>query len=131
MGHMTSLEGIAAVQAESLACFLAARAQPGLPLRELWYEDLVAAPEAVLRPLIDWLGLPWVPELLDGQRRTAGHHITTPSFDRVGQAIDTSAVARWERHAEQLAPVRETLDATADRLATASPRLVALTSHSQ
>lgn len=131
MGHMTSLEAIAAVQAESLDCFLAARAQPGLPLRELWYEDLVAAPEAVLRPLIDWLGLPWRPELLDGQRRTAGHHITTPSFDRVGQAIDTSAVARWERYAEQLAPVRETLLATVDRLATASPRLLALTSHSQ
>lgn len=81
------------------------------------YENLVADPEGTLRPLLDFLGLEWNDRLLD-HRRTAKSRgtIVTPSYDQVTEPVNTRAVGRWQRYADQLEPALPILLPWAERL---------------
>jgi tetratricopeptide (TPR) repeat protein len=128
-GYMQSF-----VMNDAMACFLdiadaadlydvamevwtrACRALP-LEVHTLVYEQLVADPEAALRPLVDFLGLEWREELLD-HRSTAKRRgaIITPSYDQVTEPLDPRPSGRWRRYADQLQPVLPVLLPWADRL---------------
>lgn len=76
-----------------------------LPMRHhlLRYEDLVQAPEAELRRLLDFLGLPWSARVLehaDAARRRG--RITTPSYHQVSKPLYQGARGRWRRYAKYL-----------------------------
>jgi tetratricopeptide (TPR) repeat protein len=95
------------------------RSRDVLPLAVsgLRYEELVAAPEPVMRPLIDFLGLDWDPALLDHQATaTARGLISTPSYNQVTRSLYREASGRWRRYREQLAPVLPMLEPWAVRL---------------
>jgi Flp pilus assembly protein TadD len=119
---------------EPMACFLAletaadfydaamtlwTRCNAALPVNvhKLAYEDLVADPDATLRPLVDFLGLDWREQLLD-HRATARARgvISTPSYDQVVQPINTRSSGRWRRYRKQLQPVLPVLLPWAERL---------------
>jgi len=90
-----------------------------LPLNThaLVYEELVADPEAALRPLIAFLGLEWQDDLLD-HRATAEARsaIGTPSYHQVTQPLSRSPSGRWKRYEKQLEPVLPVLLPWAERL---------------
>jgi hypothetical protein len=81
------------------------------------YEELVEDPEAVLKPLVQLLGLEWEDRLLDhrGSARSRGA-IVTPSYDQVTKPLSTRPVGRWTRYREQLGPVLPVLLPWAERL---------------
>jgi len=64
---------------------------------ELRYENLVADPEGVLRPLCDFLGEPFVPEMAEphrlGRRRIRPDNFHAP----IRQPPNTAHVGRWRR----------------------------------
>ena len=95
------------------------RSCEALPLRvhTLVYEQLVAEPEAALRPLIEFLGLEWREELLD-HRATAKARsgIGTPSYNQVTQPLTRAASGRWKRYEKHLEPVLPILLPWAERL---------------
>lgn len=95
------------------------RACENLPIKvhSLVYEELVADPEAALRPLVGFLGLDWSDELLD-HRATAKARgaISTPSYDQVVQPLSSAAAGRWRRYEKQLEPVLPLLLPWAERL---------------
>ena len=95
----------------------AARETMDLNVHTVVYEELVRDPEAVLRPLIAFLGLDWDEAILD-HRRTARARgtIVTPSYDQVTEPISTRASGRWKRYREQLEPVLPVLLPWAERL---------------
>ena len=77
-----------------------------LNLHVVRYEDLVTDAEAVLRPLIEFLGLPWDGQMLahtDTARERGA--ILTPSYDQVTEPLSAGSVGRWKRYREQLEPV--------------------------
>jgi len=80
-----------------------------LPLRmhEVVYEELVAHQEAVSRELVAFCGLPWDERCLAfyQTRRT----VQTASKLQVRQPIYTRSVARWQRFASHLEPLRQGL----------------------
>jgi hypothetical protein len=86
--------------------FMSGREWTKLPVHTLVYEDLVADPEGTLRPVTEFLGLEWKPELLD-HRTTAAKQsaIKTPSYDSVTQALTKRPSGRWRRYKSQLEPV--------------------------
>jgi tetratricopeptide (TPR) repeat protein len=88
-----------------------------LDVHTMVYEEMVADPEAALRPLVCFLGLDWSDELLD-HRRTAIRRgaISTPSYDQVVQPVTTRASGRWRRYEKQLEPVLPVLLPWARRL---------------
>lgn len=63
----------------------------------LRYEDLVARPEAVLRPLLTFLGEPWSPSVLHHHDidRTADEPRISDGGTRSDHAIDASRSDRW------------------------------------
>lgn len=81
------------------------------------YEELIADPEASLRPLLDFLGLEWHDEVLDHQSTaTKRGAIITPSYDQVIQPLDKAPSGRWRRYEKQLEPVLPVLLPWAKRL---------------
>lgn len=95
------------------------RSRDALPLNlfELRYEELVAAPEAAMRPLAGFLGLDWDPAILDHQATAAARGpISTPSYNQVTRNLYREASGRWRRYRDQLAPVLPMLEAWAGRL---------------
>ena len=88
-----------------------------LKVHTVVYEELVAEPEAALRPLIEFLGLEWREELLD-HRATAKARsgIGTPSYNQVTQPLSRAPSGRWKRYAKQLEPVLPILLPWAERL---------------
>ena len=90
-----------------------------LPLRRhvVRYENLVEDPEAELRPLAQFLGLEWLPQMLD-HRATARSRafIKTPSYSQVTEPVNTRAVGRWINYRKQLEPVLPILEPWAERM---------------
>jgi hypothetical protein len=64
----------------------------------LRYEDLVADPEATMRPLLDWLGEPWSARVLAHHENHAGLRAEVEGFTRADVPLNTSHVAEWENH---------------------------------
>ena len=74
------------------------------------YEDLVASPREVMGPIVEFPGVPWHDDILEGGRDSAGTYISTPSYVSVIEPINTRAVARWQNYADKLAPVMPLLE---------------------
>ena len=72
------------------------------------YEDLVAAPEATARRLVEGLELPWDPGCLRYFER--GRVAVTASHAQVREPIHRRAVGGFRRYGEQLAPLGRWLD---------------------
>ena len=117
MASFLTIEGSADFYDAAMTLFSASREALPLAVHDLAYEQLVADPEAALRPLIDFLGLEWRPELLD-HRSTAKARgaIITPSYDQVVEPLSKAPSGRWRRYEPQLEPVLPILLPWAERL---------------
>jgi tetratricopeptide (TPR) repeat protein len=71
---------------------------------EVTYEKLVADPEAVIREIVQFVGLPWNPRCLkfNETERT----VITASNWQVRQRMGTSAAGRWRNYEKYLGPLR-------------------------
>jgi len=117
MACFLTIEGAAELYDVAMRMFSASRDALPLGVHRLVYEQLVADTEAELRPLIDFLGLEWRPELLDHRATAKGRGaIITPSYDQVVQPLTKAPSGRWRRYAEELEPVLPTLLPWAERL---------------
>jgi tetratricopeptide (TPR) repeat protein len=72
-------------------------------LHECVYEELVAAPEAGARALIDATGLPWDDACLNFHQ--SDRAVLTPSRWQVRQPIYSQGVGRWRRYERMLRPL--------------------------
>jgi len=84
----------------------------------LRYEDLVLAPEATMRPLLEWLGEPWSDRVLAHHevQGSAGAAKEVEGFTRTDAPIDASHISGWEQHLQGAALAR--LVARTSKLAT-------------
>lgn len=79
-----------------------------LPLKvhTVVYEQLVQDPPAILRPVVEALGLSWNEAMLDHTKTAAKRGvITTASYAQVTQPIYTRSVGRWQNYRKQLEPI--------------------------
>lgn len=82
---------------------------PADRLMTVRYEDLVADPEAVLRRVLHFLGLPWHDRCLAFYRQRRAVH--TVSVGQVRRPVYTTSVARWRRFESHLGPLLDVLGA--------------------
>lgn len=81
------------------------------------YERMIEDLEGEMRPLIDYLGLPWDPRVLDNRAGAEQRdYIRTASYAQVAEPIYARAAGRWERYRAQMAPVLPILAPWAERL---------------
>jgi tetratricopeptide (TPR) repeat protein len=76
------------------------------PVHTVIYESIVADRSRELRPLFEFLGLPWDERVLDHQStaRSRGH-IKTASYAQVVEPIYTRSSGRWLNYRKHLEPV--------------------------
>jgi tetratricopeptide (TPR) repeat protein len=76
---------------------------------DVGYEELVREPEAQSRRILDWIGLPWQPSVLNfhEQQRPS----MTASAMQVRRPMYTDSIGAWRRVEADFAPVRERLHA--------------------
>jgi tetratricopeptide (TPR) repeat protein len=73
------------------------------------YDAFVAAPEASLRPLLDFLGLPWHPDCLAFHRQR--NTVKTASYWQVRRPLYGDASGRWRHYRGHLEPLVDALAA--------------------
>jgi hypothetical protein len=83
------------------------RAALRIPMIEVNYEDLTEHPEASIRRLLDFCGLPWDDRCL--RHHETGRVAKTFSYSQVRQPIYQTSVARWKRYEKHLDPLIRTL----------------------
>jgi hypothetical protein len=73
--------------------------------------------EGEMRGLLDFLHLPWNPDVLDNRASAARReHIRTASYSQVTEPIYRRAAGRWQRYRAQLEPVLPILAPWAERM---------------
>ncbi len=77
-----------------------------LPMQMLHvkYEDLVSKPNADIRRIIEFCGLPWRDECLEFHK--SQDSVSTASKLQVRKAVHGGRVARWKRYEKHLEPLR-------------------------
>jgi len=75
-----------------------------LPIVEVYYETLVSNPEPEIRRLVEACNLPWNDACLSPHKTERA--VATTSRWQVRQPINKGSVHRWERHREDLEPLR-------------------------
>ena len=75
---------------------------------DISYEDLVRAPEAAARRVLDFCGLAWDPDVLAMGPRTSS--VATASTAQVREPIHARYVGQWRRYAHHLQPLQTALD---------------------
>jgi tetratricopeptide (TPR) repeat protein len=92
------------------------RAVLPLDVRPIVYEQMVEDPSAVIRPLVEGLGLAWHEGMLDHTRTAADRGvITTVSYAQVTEPIYRRSVGRWEKYRKHLEPILPVLRPWAEK----------------
>ena len=78
-----------------------------IPIFELDYETLVAAPEPTVKALLDFCELDWDPRCLAFHQ--LDRPVPTASGWQVRRPLYTSSVGRWRRYEKHLGPLIEAL----------------------
>jgi tetratricopeptide (TPR) repeat protein len=107
--HLLRLNDAAALYAQLMRFWQGIRGQLTARWQLLRYEDAVTDFEATFRPVFDFMGLEWRPEVVDFHRHAAGRYVASPSRNQVAQPLFNSSLARWRRYENELAPVLPTL----------------------
>lgn len=79
---------------------------------DIRYEDFTAAPEATLRPLMEWLGEGFDERQLSVEEMGAHHLAGSSRFRQLGKAINTGSVGRWQKDlsAEEVATINRIVE---------------------
>jgi tetratricopeptide (TPR) repeat protein len=82
----------------------------GSPWLEVRYEDTVASLEKETRRALDFLELPWEPEVLNYRERLATKAVGSPTYEAVKQPLYTRAIGRWKNYQKFLEPCLPALE---------------------
>jgi tetratricopeptide (TPR) repeat protein len=117
MRSFTDLAAAARLYDEVFDAWTRARKLLPLDVHAIRYERMIADLESEMRPLLDFLGLPWDPKVLDNRAAATGRdYIRTASYAQVTEPIYARAAGRWTRYREQMAPVLPILAPWAERM---------------
>ena len=117
MRSFTGLEEAALTYAAVFEAWTRATTLLPIDVHRIRYERMVEDLEGEMRPLLDFLGLPWDPKVLDNQAAAAGRgHVKTASYSQVTEPIYKRAAGRWQRYRKQLEPVLPILAPWAERM---------------
>jgi tetratricopeptide (TPR) repeat protein len=79
----------------------------GLPFLEVRYEQLIAEPEAEIRRLVEFCGLPWDEQCL--RFHEIDRPVSTQSYDQARRPIYRSSAGKWRRYTAHLGELFDTL----------------------
>jgi len=104
-----TLERAAQRYAHDMGIWLRFRGLLPTPWLEVRYEDCIAHLEREARRALDFLELPWEPEVLEYRERLKTKAVSSPTYEAVSQPLYTTAIGRWRNYQKYLEPCLETL----------------------
>ncbi len=81
---------------------------------EVRYEDAVGDLEREARRSLDFLELPWNPEVLNYRDRLKEKAVSSPTYEAVSKPLYTSSIGRWKHYEKHFAPLLERLQPFVD-----------------
>src|SRR5262249_50216821 len=99
-----TLERTASRYANDLSAWRQFRHLFASPWLEVRYEDAVANLEAEARRALEFLGLPWEPNVLNYRERLKEKVVGSPTYEAVRQPLYTRAIGRWRHYQKYLEP---------------------------
>jgi hypothetical protein len=105
-----TLEGTARRYAHDMSLWLKLRGLICAPWLEVHYEHCVAHLEQEARRALEFLGLPWDPQVLDYRNRLKTKAVASPTYEAVSKPLYTSAIGRWKNYEKYLQPCAAILD---------------------
>jgi tetratricopeptide (TPR) repeat protein len=104
-----TLERAARRYANDMGTWLKYREIICAPWLEVRYEDCVLHLEREARRALQFLELPWDPQVLDYRDRLKTKAVNSPTYEAVSQPLYTSAIGRWKNYRKYLEPCLEIL----------------------
>lgn len=105
-----TLERTARRYAFDLGLWLRFREQIRSPWLDVRYEDCVANLERETRRALDFLQLPWDPQVLTYRERLKTKAVASPTYEAVSKPLYTSAIGRWKNYRKYLEPCLAVLE---------------------
>ena len=105
MYQLLTLEGAALFYDATMRMAEQARPLLALDWQVVRYESLVDELAQQLRAICDFLGLEWVPELVDFSARAQARERATPSTAQLVRGLDRSGVGHWRHYHAALEPI--------------------------
>lgn len=116
MASFLDIENAARAYDRAMTFWMKCREIFPLNVHTVRYEDMVDDLEGEMRPLLDFLGLPWDSQVLEHQKTARDRgYIRTPSYAQVTEGIYSRASGRWERYRKHMEPVLPVLAPWAER----------------
>jgi hypothetical protein len=84
------------------------------PWLEVRYEHCVLHLEQEARRALQFLELPWDPQVLGYRDRLKTKAVSSPTYEAVSQPLYTSAIGRWKNYRKYLEPCQEILQPSVD-----------------
>ena len=110
MVQFVDLETTGQFYAQVMGLWLRYRDKLTIPWIEYRYEDLVDDFEGTVRPVIEFIGVPWDESVKRHTEHALGREIRSPSYAAVTEKINRNAVGRWRNYASELAPILPMLE---------------------
>lgn len=104
-----TLERTARRYAHDMGIWRRLREMISSPWLEVRYEDTVAELEKEARRALEFLELPWEPQVLKYRERLKEKAVSSPTYEAVSKPIYTSAIGRWKNYQKYLEPCLEIL----------------------
>ena len=104
-----TLERAARRYAHDMKMWRRFRELEGLPWLEIRYEDSVKQLEREARRALEFLNLPWDPNVLQYRERLKTKSVSSPTYEAVSQPLYTSAINRWKNYEKFFGPALEIL----------------------
>jgi tetratricopeptide (TPR) repeat protein len=104
-----SLERAAKRYAHDMGVWLKLRERICAPWLEVRYEDCVLNLEREARRALEFLQLPWDPQVLRYRERMQSKAVNSPTYEAVSKPLYTSAIGRWKHYQKYLEPCLEIL----------------------
>lgn len=99
-----TLERTAHRYAHDMGIWRQFRERVASPWLEVRYEDTVRNLEHEARRALEFLGLPWEPQVLSYRDRLKSKAVSSPTYEAVSQPLYTSSIGRWRHYEKYLEP---------------------------
>jgi hypothetical protein len=104
-----TLERAARRYAQDMGTWLKLRERIQSPWLEVRYEDCVSQLEREARRALEFLDLPWDPQVLQYRERLKSKAVSSPTYEAVSRPLYTSAIGRWRNYRKYIEPCLEVL----------------------
>jgi len=105
-----SLERTARRYAHDLGAWLRLREKISSPWREVKYEACVHNLAAQAQNVLQFLDLPWDPQVLQYRERLEKKAVSSPTYEAVSKPLYTTAIGRWQNYSRHFEPVLPILE---------------------